>query len=610
MSSFALKVALLSVMLGVVGADVQDHLVPNFIPDPATCPGGCATWATATSDPVEQARLNSFWADGKPPADAKNTCAMPAASAGYDLGDGVYNDLIFNSFAGPWCYCAKPIDTAPRIQYCKPDPARPSYVEQLNLQVAAEGIIVASFVTRDPEGVQGAVGEFGKSKDNSIVVGGVSFFYETVSKSENLNYTLHFVKFAGLEAGEEYTYRVKSGSDTNLWSEWHKFRVPRSSKVPTRIAIYGDMGHSWHNPMQNLKKDCEAGIIDTIVHMGDHAYDLGGADDKRGDAYMSVFSPTLSSCPWVPVIGNHEASDGDHFKRYLNMTWGEAMGKEDNEPKSVFRSTAESKLGELLTRTTFLGAGIHTGYQGNGGVPSNTSRYFSVNVGKLHIAALDLNNFDSNQSAWLEADLKSVQRDTTPWTIVTSHFPLVHPGGVNVKSTASASFYRGEASESWATSGHSYKPATCDENGECEQTVGEMMKLLQSSLAEILNLYNVDIYIAGHVHDYASMWPMCYNKDAAELEICKDASGSPIQSYDMPKGTVHITDGNGGVPGCNGTVALHSNSSICAQDPNTCRNWMVGCAHGRIIAHDSHKLTYEHVSNMEGKVYDTFTISK
>ena len=38
---------------------------------------------------------------------------------------------------------------------------------------------------------------------------------------------------------------------------------------PTRIATYGDMGHSHYNNMGNLHDNCAAGRIDAILHMGD-----------------------------------------------------------------------------------------------------------------------------------------------------------------------------------------------------------------------------------------------------------------------------------------------------------------------------------------------------
>ena len=30
-------------------------------------------------------------------------------------------------------------------------------------------------------------------------------------------------------------------------------------------------------------------------------------------------------------------------------------------------------------------------------------------------------------------------------------------------------------------------------------------------LKNLLNKYGVDLYDAGHVHDYAATWPICYN---------------------------------------------------------------------------------------------------
>ena len=35
--------------------------------------------------------------------------------------------------------------------------------------------------------------------------------------------------------------------------------------------------------MQNVKDDAAKGLIDVVVHMGDHCYNLGMANDRRGD---------------------------------------------------------------------------------------------------------------------------------------------------------------------------------------------------------------------------------------------------------------------------------------------------------------------------------------
>ena len=59
-------------------------------------------------------------------------------------------------------------------------------------------------------------------------------------------------------------------------------------------------------------------------------------------------------------------------------------------------------------------------------VPSNTSRYGSVDVGLIHYTGLDLNDLDAGQLAWLDADLAyaNANRAQTPWIIVSSHFPV------------------------------------------------------------------------------------------------------------------------------------------------------------------------------------------
>jgi hypothetical protein len=91
--------------------------------------------------------------------------------------------------------------------------------------------------------------------------------------------------------------------------------------------------------MQNLKDDAANGLIDVVVHMGDHCYNLGEANDRRGDAYMNAFQPALTMLPWFPIIGNHEwifknklkpgqsrgNADGDKSRHYQAIAWGGSL---------------------------------------------------------------------------------------------------------------------------------------------------------------------------------------------------------------------------------------------------------------------------------------------
>merc|ERR1712137_684171 len=105
-----------------------------------------------------------------------------------------------------------------------------------------------------------AIAMLGTSKNALTQVEGVSHKYSPPGRT----YIMHYVPFRGLEPRREYFYKVKSGSNALDWTPVYSFRAPYASGV-TRIATYGDMGHSLHNNMGNLKADCESGVIDAIV---------------------------------------------------------------------------------------------------------------------------------------------------------------------------------------------------------------------------------------------------------------------------------------------------------------------------------------------------------
>ena len=98
-----------------------------------------------------------------------------------------------------------------------------------------------------------------------------------------LPYNMHYIKFVVIP-GQSYRYKVKGGSAAAAWSDEFEFRAPANTTTGlgavTRLATYGDSGHSHYNNMGNLKDDAAAGLIDVVVHMGDHAYDLGNANDR------------------------------------------------------------------------------------------------------------------------------------------------------------------------------------------------------------------------------------------------------------------------------------------------------------------------------------------
>lgn len=191
--------------------------------------------------------------------------------------------------------------------------------EQLNLQLASSDVVVAAFVTyQDDKPTQPPQAQFSEGPDPSVggtVVDGVTHWYvEGTATTKNGNHTgrnfsMHFVRLAPLKPRTRYSYRVRGGAAGAVWSKPRRFRSAYTSADggTTRVAIFGDMAVTRFNAVGNLAADCAAGTIDAIVMMGDHAYDLGMNDDHRGDAYMNGLAPATATCPWLPVIGNHEA---------------------------------------------------------------------------------------------------------------------------------------------------------------------------------------------------------------------------------------------------------------------------------------------------------------
>lgn len=253
----------------------------------------------------------------------------------------------------------------------------------------------------------------------------------------------------------------------------------------------------------------------------------------------------------------------------------------------------------MLSKGSLLGAGVH------GSKPSGTSQWYSVDLGLIHIVGLDLDptgevpgqlpNWSGAQQAWLEQDLAAAaaNRANVPWIIVTSHFPL-HNAAFEVPEAhnASAAFYLGEEAEHFTTSGHDFVPCLFQQGACQELTVGELLANWQSFMDPILSKYNVDVYDAGHVHSYDVTWPLCNGTFCGE------------KTFVDPKGTVHITEGNGGVPGVKSANSVHpcktSYGRLCG----------TGGAYGRFIAHNSTVLEYEHVENPTGTVSDTWAIVK
>ena len=601
--------------------NMYDVISPDMLPGPK-CVNGCATWSSLNA-------THSWWEHGAPPADAGAFCAQLANSPGINscascLPHSWRNWSVPGGINGSGCFCEGLSNV---WDDCV---SRHNTPEQINVQIAAPDTVVIGFVTFEkvaptapPEALVGRVsgqlepvsaGE-GAVTHTFVAQGGQAPSWDPGLRWPKRTYYMHFVTLRGLEPRGAYYYTVRSGGDGAVWSREYKFRAGYAGGDggETKIAIFGDMGvYTWNN-MGNLLADAEAKAIDLIVHMGDHAYNMGIFDDKRGDGYMVAFEKVLSQVPWLPIMGNHEFYDGaNKLNRYLNQTDGSAVAFPADHPLvKGATTTATSAIGRLLSTGMHHGAGTH-----GGSVPSGTSRWYSTDFGLVHLVNIEFNMYNADddcgqtcrdaQLKWLEADLAAANanRAAVPWIVAFSHFPLYcsncpsagrePPHGAERSTWKQAGVSAvGEAwwaSEACEYTGHDRSCTDWGPGGPPKRQADSPTNLdMVPDVEPLLMKYGVDVYAAGHIHDYEWIYPT-YN-------------ATPVQTnFVNPRAPVHLITGNGGPT--NPTFFNQTGSRPKAY------SFLHGSefSYTRLVAHNATHLTWTQISNDDSRNLHELTV--
>lgn len=254
-----------------------------------------------------------------------------------------------------------------------------------------------------------------------------------------------------------------------------------------------------------------------------YSYNLEYNCSTVGDQFMRDIEPVAANVPYVFGVGNHESESES----------------ESLEIKYKYRNFLARYKGQLPI-------GASSG--------SNSTRYFSFNVQRIHIAMIDTDawvypevqfkkkkkwisaldmiffyfvfyfifyfifflffffslkkvwDLAEPQFKWLEKDLAAVNRTATPWLVVFGHRAM-----------------------------YCTKSADPECNGEAESIRYGILGGLWG-IEQLLIKYGADIYLAGHTHHYMRTFPV--------------AKGQLLQTnYVNPKGCVHVQSGIGGVDG-------------------------------------------------------------
>lgn len=100
--------------------------------------------------------------------------------------------------------------------------------------------------------------------------------------------------------------------------------------------MYGDFGAANDVILDTLIADAQAGVFDTVLHVGDWAYNLDSVQSTVGNTFMQVLQPVYATKPVVPAEGNHEACtacpavpgtaiNAGNFSEYQARMWSVAL---------------------------------------------------------------------------------------------------------------------------------------------------------------------------------------------------------------------------------------------------------------------------------------------
>ena len=339
----------------------------------------------------------------------------------------------------------------------------------------------------------------GNNKEWTHTFNGNSKIFVDGGARKNSQY-LHYVKITGLQLGTTYDYIVgdTNNNSNNVFSPIQTFTSMRSKENkteegrPWRFILLADLGLENDDTLANITTEVTTAAkdgkpFDSVLHAGDLAYDFHSKEGQVGDDFMNAIQPISSIIPYMVCPGNHESRyNFSHYRARFNMP--------------------NSEETENLWYSFDLGP-IHF-------VSYSTESYFDYEKGKA------LNSTLKRQYDWLKNDLmianKPENRKLRPWIIVQGHRPFYCTNTFNVSEDGC-----GPEQE---TSRHgSYKP-----NAPYVYAIEPLMFQ-----------YGVDLFIAGHVHDYTRYWPV-YN-----LTV-QNGTDDPLNPYHNPSATTYLTIGAAG----------------------------------------------------------------
>ncbi|KAF0752973.1 hypothetical protein AaE_005851 [Aphanomyces astaci] len=282
---------------------------------------------------------------------------------------------------------------------------------------------------------------------------------------------MHTVVMDSLDLNATYSYQF--GNDIDGWSA--------TPDATVKWIAYGDMGvdssPAAASTALHVSQDILRGYNSFLLHFGDISYARGRG--LQWDKYFYLIQDVASRVPYMVSMGNHEYD-------YI----GGDPGRDPSHPDTpngfhpIWGNYGVDSLGEC---------GVPTVHRFTGPSNGNTLFWYSFAVGPIHVVQMSSeHDFEpgSKQFDWLKKDLASVDRQSTPWVVLTAHRMMY----------------------------------TTQANEDADFTVSLHFR---AAIEPMLRQFRVNLVLVGHQHSYERSCPV-FNG------MCVD------------EGTVHIVAGSAG----------------------------------------------------------------
>lgn len=319
--------------------------------------------------------------------------------------------------------------------------------------------------------------------------------------------TEHKILLTSLQPNTKYFYSIgdiKNRLQGDTGNYFYTLPVPGDTGT-YRIAALGDCGNNsinQRNVRDQLLRYLGNNYLNAWILLGDNTYPDGTDAEFQANFFNIYKDNLLKKYPLFPAPGNHDYHDVEFSASVAQRTHEVPYYQIFNVPES----------GE------------------SGGVPSNTTEYYSFDIGNIHFLSLDsygkadnkrLSDTSGPQASWIKKDLEKAAK--AEWIIAYWHHPP-------------------------------YTMGSHSSDSEKE------LAAIRENFIPLLDRYGVDIVLCGHSHDYERSRPIYgyygKNKDFDSARYNRSQfsgkmdntpeSGAYIKNQLREKGTVFVVSGSAG----------------------------------------------------------------